>query len=129
MDDVELEKKVIFFTLDYLKNLDPNIKFILISDYQIYNLILDKKDFSPVKYWHKNATYQSKNHHLRNDFEIFFKSKILNNNVSQIIVDNTAGFKSGELTEFDWLYKCLIEQSVSDQINIDIFIIKENCII
>ena len=128
-DDIELEKKVIFFTLDYLKNLDPNIKFILISDYQIYNLILDKKDFSPVKYWHKNATYPSKNHHLRSDFEIFFKSKILNNNVSQIIVDNTAGFKSGELTEFDWLYKCLIEQSVYDQINIDIFIIKENCII
>ena len=63
--------------MTYLRNLDSNENYILISDYQIYNLILDKKDFSPVKYWHRNATYPSKKHKLRKNFELFFKKKIL----------------------------------------------------
>ena len=127
--NIDSEKKLIFATLNYLKNLDDDVNYILISDYQIYNLILNKKDFSPVKYWHKNATYPSKNHKLRKNFEIFFKNKILQNNVSQIIIDNTAGFKTNELVEFEWLYSCLENKSFSDEKSLNIFFIKNNCLI
>ena len=128
-EDAEDEKKLIFSTLNYLKNLDKNVNYILISDYQIYNAILNKKDFSPVKYWFENATYPSKNHRLREKFEMFFKSKITKNNVSQIIIDNTAKFKSEELFEFSWLYNCLEKRNnfAQDEI-IDVFLIKNNCI-
>ena len=44
-EDAEDEKKLIFSTLNYLKNLDKNVNYILISDYQIYNAILNKKIF------------------------------------------------------------------------------------
>ncbi len=127
--NIESEKKLIFTTLNYLKNLDDDVNYILISDYQIYNLILNKKDFSPVKYWHKNATYPSKNHKLRKNFETFFKNKILQNNVSQIIIDNTAGFKTSELVEFEWLYRCLNNKSFSNEKSLNIFVIKNNCLI
>ena len=128
-EDAEDEKKLIFSTLNYLKNLDKNVNYILISDYQIYNAVLNKKDFSPVKYWFENATYPSKNHRLREKFEMFFKSKITKNNVSQIIIDNTAKFKSEELFEFSWLYNCLEKRNnfTQDEI-IDVFLIKNNCI-
>ena len=126
--DTETEKKLILDTLQYLKNLDPSDKYILITDYQIYNLILDKKDFSPVKYWHINATYPSKNHKMRKNFDEFFKSKIVENNVTQIIIDNTAGFKNAEIKEFEWLYKCLNEKISPSNKSLYIFHIKKNCL-
>ena len=128
-DNVETEKKLIFDTMKYLKSLDSSENYILISDYQIYNLILDKKDFSPVKYWHRNATYPSKKHKLRKNFELFFKKKILDNDVSLIIIDNTSGFKNSEINEFDWLYKCLNKKKISNTENLYIFAIKKNCIL
>ena len=99
------------------------------SEEECMNAILNKKDFSPVKYWFENATYPSKNHRLREKFEMFFKSKITKNNVSQIIIDNTAKFKSEELFEFNWLYNCLEKKNnfIQDEI-IDVFLIKNNCI-
>tara|TARA_X000000950_G_scaffold13194_1_gene14223 strand:+ start:5802 stop:7463 length:1662 start_codon:yes stop_codon:yes gene_type:complete len=128
-ENIEEEKKLIFSTLNYLKSLDENVNYILISDYQIYNAILNKKDFSPVKYWFENATYPSKNHKLRDKFEMFFKSKIENNKISQIIIDNTAKFQSEELSEFSWLYNCLDKKSSFAQEEIiDVFLIKKNCI-
>ncbi len=128
-NEIEEEKKLIFLTLDYLKSLDKNINYILISDYQIYNIILDKKDFSPVKYWFKNATYPPKKHKLRNDFEDFFKSKIVENNVTQLIIDNTSKFKPNELSEFDWLYNCLEENNrLENDQNLNVFLIKQKCI-
>ena len=103
--------------------------YLLITDYQIYNIILNKKDFSPVKYWFKDATYPSKIHNLRINFENFFKSKITKNNVTQIIIDNTSKFKSEELSEFNWLYNCLEKKNnFSQQKYLDIFLIKNNCI-
>ena len=54
------KKKKTFFYIKLFKNLDKNVNYILISDYQIYNAILNKKDFSPVKYWFENATYHQK---------------------------------------------------------------------
>ena len=128
-DNTELEKKLILDTLEYLKSLNSNEKYILISDYQIYNLILDNKDFSPVKYWHLNATYPSKNHKFRKRFEIFFKKKIIKNNISQIIIDNTAGFKSDEIKEFEWLYKCLYKKNIHENKNLNIFHIKKGCLL
>ena len=124
----ETEKKLIFDTLEYLKSLNSNERYILITDYQIYNLILDKKDFSPVKYWHINATYPSKNHKFRKNFEDFFKSKIVDNDVTQIIIDNTAGFKNEEIKEFKWLYKCLNRKILSSNKNLYIFHLKKNCL-
>ena len=106
------EEKLIFSTLDYLKNLDKDVNYLLVSDYQIYNAILDRKDFSPVKYWFQDATYPSRDHNLRKKFEIFFKSKLVKNNVKEIIVDNTAKFKSKELSEFSWLYDCLEKEQL-----------------
>ncbi len=124
----EIEKKLIFDTFEYLKSLDSDEKYILITDYQIYNLILDKKDLSPVKYWHVNATYPSKNHKLRKNFENFFKSKIVDNNVTQIIIDNTAGFKNDEIKEFEWLNKCLSRKKLASNNNLYIFHVKKNCL-
>ncbi|MDB3888443.1 hypothetical protein N9341_02775 [Candidatus Pelagibacter sp.] len=124
----DLEKKLIFETLDYLKSLDEDVNYLLITEYQIYNLILDQKDYSPVKYWHLNASYPSKNHPQRNNFEIFFKKKITENKINQIIIDNTAGFKSNNLDEFKWLNKCVVRIDIPNHNYIDIFNIKKNCL-
>lgn len=125
-DDPEEEKKLILETLNYLKNLDNDINYILISDYQIYNLILDKKDLSPVKYWNVGLTYPKKNHSLRENFEIFFKNKILDNNVSLIIFDGYSNFKIGELEQFDWLKNCT--QKIKDLKYLQIFSINKVCL-
>ena len=101
---------------------------MLITEYQIYNLILDKKDYSPVKYWHLNASYPSKNHPQRNNFEIFFKKKIITNQINQIIIDNTAGFKSSNLKEFEWLNSCVKKLDTTKHNFIDVFNIKINCL-
>ena len=128
-ETIDEEKKLIFSTLDYLKNLDKDVNYLLISDYQIYNAILDRKDFSPVKYWFQDATYPSRDHNLREKFEIFFKSKLVKNNVKEIIVDNTAKFKSKELSEFSWLYDCLEKKNNFKQEKyLDVFLIKNGCI-
>lgn len=127
-DDIDKEKNLIIETLTFLKNLDINTNYILISDYQIYNAILNRRDFSPVKYWFSDATYPSKNKAFRDNFERFFKNKIKNNNISLILIDNTAKFKSTELKDFYWLYPCLEELSHEMDGSIDIFKIKMDCI-
>lgn len=128
-ENIDEEKKLIFSTLDYLKNLDKDVNYLLVSDYQIYNAILDRKDFSPVKYWFQDATYPSRDHNLREKFEKFFKSKLVKNNIKEIIVDNTAKFKSKELAEFSWLYDCLEKKSSFKQEKyLDVFLIKNGCI-
>ena len=128
-EKIDEEKKLIFSTLDYLKNLDKDVNYLLVSDYQIYNAILDRKDFSPVKYWFQDATYPSRDHNLRKKFEIFFKTKLVKNNVKEIIVDNTAKFKSKELSEFSWLYVCLEKKnSFKQEKYLDVFLIKNGCI-
>ena len=128
-EKIDEEKKLIFSTLDYLKNLDEDVNYLLVSDYQIYNAILNRKDFSPVKYWFQDATYPSRDHNLRKKFEIFFKSKLVKNNVKEIIVDNTAKFKSKELSEFSWLYDCLEKKnSFKQEKYLDVFLIKNGCI-
>lgn len=128
-EDKEKEKNIIINNLNFFKKLDNSIKFILVSDYQIYNPILNKKDYSPVKYWFINHTYPDKNHTLRGDFDSFFKNKILSNNISLIIFDNTAEFKDKDLINFNWLYKCS-NKKIDDGIpsNLKVFEIDTNCI-
>ena len=62
--------KKIKSTISFLEKLDQN--YILITDFQFYNLILNKKDFSPVKYWATEISYPSKKNELRKNFEEFF---------------------------------------------------------
>ena len=65
---------------------------------------------------------------MRKNFEEFFKSKIVENNVTQIIIDNTAGFKNEEIKEFEWLYKCLNGKIATNNKSLHIFQIKKNCL-
>ena len=57
-------------TISFLNKLDKN--YIFITDLQFYNLVLDKEDFSPVKYWATEVSYPSKKNKLRKNFEEFF---------------------------------------------------------
>ena len=123
-----VEKNLIVETLAFLKSINSEDNYILISDYQIYNAILNKRDYSPVKYWFKDATYPSKNKTLRSDFEKFFRNKIINNNISIIVVDNTANFKTNEINEFAWLNNCLKKIKINNDSNFDAFRIKKNCV-
>ena len=127
-EDIQKEKKLIFNTIEFLKKLEHS-KYILISDYQIYNIILNKTDYSPVKYWFKDHTYPNKNHKLRSDFDNFFKKKIYENKISLIILDNTAEFKTKELKNFSWLFECLTKINHSNiPEEIDVFLIDQQCL-
>ena len=127
-EDIQKEKKLIFNTIEFLKKLEHS-KYILISDYQIYNIILKKRDYSPVKYWFKDHTYPNKNHKLRSDFDNFFKKKIYENKISLIILDNTAEFKTNELKNFSWLFECLTKINHSNiPEEIDVFLIDQQCL-
>ena len=128
--DSNYEKNTIKELLIYLKKLDDDYHYIMITDYQIYNAILNRKDFSPVKYWFVGATYPHKKNPSREKFEIFFKNKINNNNIQEIIIDGTANFNEDNLNEFMWLSRCLTKNKDYFFTNDDIKIynIRENCI-
>ena len=102
----------------------------MITDYQIYNAILNRKDYSPVKYWFIGATYPHANNPNRESFEIFFKNKIKDNNIQEIIIDGTANFSENNLNEFKWLRSCLTQNKNYSftNTNIKIYNIKKNCI-
>ena len=100
----EDEKREYLFKLDLLKKLDDN--FIFITDYQIYNNILSLKDYSPVKYWHTNVSYPDKNSKFRLRFEIFFKKKIIKDNIKYLIIDNKASVFQESIEDYDFLNNC-----------------------
>ena len=128
--DTNKEKQTINELLVYLKKLDKNYHYIMITDYQIYNAILNRKDFSPLKYWFVGATYPHLNNPNRKKFEIFFKKKIIDNNIQEIIIDGTANFNDNDLNEFKWLKSCLTQNTdyffTNDSIKI--YNIKKKCI-
>ena len=98
-------KKEVFFTKDtlsYIRLLNEN--YIIITDFQIYNTILNKRNFSPVKYWQKNLSYPSKENKYKNEFDNFFKKKINNYEVKKIIIANDD--VSFDINDFVWLKKC-----------------------
>ena len=119
--------KKIRSTISFLEKIDGN--YILITDFQFYNLILNKKDFSPVKYWATEISYPSKKNELRKNFEEFFLNKILNNKIEHIIVDqNTTLFKESIL-DFNFLSKCLEKKFINEDLELEIYKFKFNCFI
>ena len=112
-------------TISFLNKLDQN--YILITDFQFYNLILNKKDFSPVKYWATEISYPSKKNKLRKKFEEFFLKKILNNKIEYIIIDqNTTLFKESIL-DFKFLSECLEKKFVKKDLKLEIYKFRFNC--
>ena len=101
--------------------------YIFITDYQYYNLILKRKDFSPVKYWATDISYPSEENKLRENFENFFLEKIISNNIKYIVLDqNTTLFKEN-LLDYSFLYKCFEDKIIRDDLKLEIFKFKFNC--
>jgi hypothetical protein len=92
------------FKINLLKNLDE--KFIIITDYQIFNSILKINDYSPVKYWHTGVSYPAKHSKYRIKFENFFKEKLIKNNVNYIIIDNNTSVFTEKIDDYEFLSKC-----------------------
>ena len=121
-EDFVNKKKNIAFLLN---EIDGN--YIFITDYQYYNLILNKKDFSPVKYWATGISYPSEENKLRENFENFFLDKLISNNVKYIVLDqNTTLFKEN-LLDYSFLSKCFEDKIVKDDLKLEIFKFKFNC--
>ena len=108
-----------------MKKLDQN--YILITDFQFYNLILNNKDFSPVKYWATEISYPSKKNKLRKNFEKFFLEKILNNNIEYIIVDQNTTLLKESISDFSFLSKCLENKFIKKDLNLEIYKFRFNC--
>jgi len=126
LSDEEFIKKI-RATILFLNKLDQN--YILITDFQFYNLILNKKDFSPVKYWATEISYPSKKNKLRKNFEEFFLKKILNNKIEYIILDqNTTLFKESIL-DFNFLSKCLEKKFLKKYLKLEIYKFRFNCFV
>ena len=117
--------KKIRSTISFLNKLDKN--YIFITDLQFYNLVLDKKDFSPVKYWATEVSYPSKKNQLRKNFEKFFLKKVQNNNVEYIIVDQNTTMFNENILDFKFLSKCLENKSEKKNLNLEIYKFRFNC--
>ena len=102
--------------LSYLKSLDEN--YIIITNYQIYNVILDIQNFSPVRYWWNKLSYPSKGNKYRNEFDVFFQNKINKNNVKKIIVLSDINQENVDINEFEWLKDCTLRFQENGKIKI-----------
>ena len=112
-------------TISFLNKLDKN--YIFITDLQFYNLVLDKEDFSPVKYWATEVSYPSKKNKLRKNFEEFFFKKVINNNVDYLIVDQNTTLFNENILNFNFLSKCLENKSEKKDLNLVIYKFRFNC--
>lgn len=93
--------------LTFLKSIRNEGRYILITHYQIYNIILNETNFSPVKYWWRNGSYPVSNNDLKNKFDIFFINKINDNNIKNIIILNDVNiYNSFNINDFVWLKSC-----------------------
>ena len=102
--------------LSYLKSLDEN--YIIVTNYQIYNAILDIQNFSPVRYWWNKLSYPSKGNKYRNEFDVFFQNKINKNNVKKIIVLSDINQENVDINEFEWLKDCTLRSQENEKIKI-----------
>jgi hypothetical protein len=112
--------------LNYLNKLDGN--FIFVSDYQIYNAILDKPDYSPVKYWYTGNSYPVKNSQYRKYFEKFFLKKILENNVEYLLIDLEAFLFTESIDDYKYLSKCLLKLQNNEVKNLLTYNINKLCL-
>ena len=121
------EVKEIKNNIEYLKNLKQN--YIVITHVQIYSVLLQKKNFSPVKYWWNNQTYPENKTLSRKKFDDFFIKKINKNNIKKIIIlddvknKHTGNFK---IEEFEWLKSCS-KKNNEKKIDADIYDIYKTC--
>tara|TARA_E500000178_G_scaffold205884_1_gene203402 strand:+ start:2221 stop:3915 length:1695 start_codon:yes stop_codon:yes gene_type:complete len=105
--------------LKYIKDSLTNEKFIIITHYQIYNMILGVKNFSPAKYWWADSSYPITNKKLNKKFNNLFINKIKNNDIEKIIVLDDVVIGDFDITNFDWLVKCSsIEKEASSNFRI-----------
>ena len=90
--------------ISYLKS--NKINSIIITHTQIYNVLLNKKNFSPVKYWWKENTYPNKNIVAKEKFDLFFKQKINQNKVKNVIILSDSAIGDFNKKDFKWLINC-----------------------
>ena len=109
-----------------LKSLNGN--FILISDYQIFNSILELDDYSPVKYWHTGVSYPDIKSNNRLNFEIFFKNKLIDKNIKYIILDNKASVFEEKIEDYNFLSECSKITKKNDKYNIKIYELDNFCL-
>ena len=70
-------------------------------------MILNNKNFSPVKYWWKNSSYPVNNLKLKKKFDSFFIDKINQNNIKKLIIlDDTSIHDSFNISDFNWIKNC-----------------------
>ena len=120
-DFINKKKKIV----SLLKSIDKN--YIFITDYQFYNIILQKKDFSPVKYWATEISYPSKENKLRKNFEDFFLKKLIENDVEYIILDQNISLFEENLFDYNFLLKCFENKITNKDLKLEIFKFKFNC--
>ena len=109
----------------YVKNFENmSDKILIISNLQIFNFLLDKKNNSPTKYWMKDKSYPSKNNNFRKEFESFFKEKMKNENINEVLILNDNDF---DIDSFNWLKKCST-QKISNDFDIKHYLIKDSCL-
>ena len=107
--DTKKEFFVVGENLKYLKNSASEGNYILITHYQIYNMVLNQNNFSPVKYWWKNASFPLDNKILKNKFDKTFLEKIEKNKVKRIIVlKDVKIYEKFNIKYFQWLIECSI---------------------
>ena len=126
--DTKNEFLVVKDNLNYLKTSNDEGEYILITHYQIYNLILNKKNLSPVKYWWKNASFPVENSFLKKKFDKTFLFKIQKHNIKRIIVlKDVKIYKKFDIKDFDWLINCSILDKKNSNNFREIYIIIKKC--
>lgn len=113
------------FKIQFLNSIENN--YIFITDLQIYNIILKKKDYSPVKYWATNVSYPSKTNILRTKFEKFFLQKMINNKVKYVILDKSITLFNENLLEFSFLNNCIKNFSEEKYLKLEIYEFSLDC--
>ena len=100
--------------------------YIFITDYQYYNLILKRKDFSLLNIGQLIFHILQRKISLGKILKIFFE-KIISNNIKYIVLDqNTTLFKEN-LLDYSFLYKCFEDKIIEDDLKLEIFKFKFNC--
>ena len=126
--DTKNEFLIVKNNLNYLKTTNNEGEYILITHYQIYNFILNKKNLSPVKYWWKNASFPVENIFLKKKFDETFLLKIQKHNIKRIIVlKDVKIYKKFDIKDFDWLINCSILDKKNSNNFREIYIIIKKC--
>ena len=114
--------------LKYIKEYLNDENFIIITHYQIYNMILGVKNFSPVKYWWANSSYPISNKKLNKKFNNLFTYKIKENNIKRIIILDDAKIGNFDIQNFNWLSTCsTLEKETSSNFRI-VYKINKSCL-